>query len=70
MDLILKNTFFETHMVGVRCKPVRFEVCWDGNDVTLELTKTPMMEGCKLNLVLIDQMTNEQMVVLVWMDQL
>ena len=65
VDLILGDTFFETHTVDVRRKPVRLVVCRDGQEVSLKLTRSPMVGGGKLNLVSMDQMTNEQMVVVV-----
>lgn len=65
VDLILGDTFFETHTVDVRCKPVRLVVCCDGKEMTLKLKKNPMAGGGKLNSVSIDQMTNVQMIVVV-----
>ena len=63
VDLILGNTFFEAHTVDVRRKPVRLVVCRDGKEVTLQLTRTPMAGGGKLNLVSMEQMQDEQLVV-------
>ena len=40
-------------------------VCHDDKEVTLRLTRNPMVGGGKLKLVLIDQMTNEQIMVVV-----
>ena len=59
VDLILEDTFFETHTVDVRRKPVRLVVCRNGKKVIFKLTRTPMAGGGKLNSVSIDQMTNE-----------
>ena len=56
VDLILGDTFFEAHTVDVRHKPVRLVVCRDGKEVTLQLTRTPMAGGGKLNLVSMEQM--------------
>ena len=56
VDLILGDTFFEAHIVDVRLKPVRFVVCRDGKEMTLQLTRTPMARGGKLNLVSMEQM--------------
>jgi hypothetical protein len=67
VDLILGDTFFETHTVDVRRKPVRLIVCRNGKEMTL--TRTLMVEGGKLNLVSIDRMSNVQMVVVVRMEQ-
>ena len=69
VDLILGDTFFETHTVGVRRKPVRLVVCREGKEVSLNLTRNPMAGGNKLNLVSIDQMSKVQMVVIVRMEQ-
>jgi hypothetical protein len=38
MDLILGDTFFETHTVDVRRKPVRLVICRNGKEMTLKLT--------------------------------
>jgi hypothetical protein len=70
MDLILEDIFFETHVVDVKRKSVWLVVYYICKELTLKLTMIPMTGGDKLNLVLINQMTNEQMVVVVWMDQL
>lgn len=59
MDLILGDTYFETHTVDVRRKPDRLVMCRDGKNVVLKLIKIPMVGGGKLNLVSIDQMNNE-----------
>jgi hypothetical protein len=69
VDLILGDTFFETHTVDVRRKPVQLVVCRNGKEMTLKLTRTPMAGGGKLNLVSIDRMSNEQMVVVVRKEQ-
>ena len=69
-NLILGDTFFETHTVDVRRKLVRLVVCRNCKEMTLKLTRIPMGGGGKLNLVSIDQMTNEPMVVVVRMEQL
>ena len=37
VDLILGDTYFEAHIVDVRRKPVCLVVCYDGNEVTLQL---------------------------------
>jgi hypothetical protein len=67
--LILGDTFFETHTVDVKCKLVRLVICCNGKEMTLMLMKTSMAGGGKLNSVLIDRITNEQMVVVVRMEQ-
>ena len=41
-----------------------------GKELSLELPNAPMVGGTKLNLVLIDQMTNEHIVVVVRLEQL
>jgi hypothetical protein len=69
VDLILEDTFFETHTVDVRRKPVWLVVCCNGKEMTLKLTSTPMAGGGKLNLVSIDRVSNVQMVVVVRMEQ-
>ena len=56
VGFILGDTFFEAHTVDVRCKPVRFMAYCDGKEVTLQLTKTLMAGGGKLNLVSMEQM--------------
>ena len=63
VDLILGDTFFEAHTVDVRLKMVRLVVCRDGKEVTLQLIRIPMPGRCKLNLVSMEQMHNEQLVV-------
>ena len=70
VDLILGDTFFEAHTVDVRRKPVCLVVCRDGKEVTLQLTRTPMAGGGKLNLASIEQMQDEQLVVVVRMEQM
>ena len=65
VDLILGDTFFEAHTVDVRRKPMHLVVCCDGKEVTLQLTRTPMAGGSKLNLVSMEQMQDEQLVVVV-----
>ena len=70
MDLILKDTFFEVHIVDVRRKPVHLVVCCDGKEVTLQLTRTPKAGGGKLNLVSMEQMQDVQLVVVVRMEQM
>lgn len=62
VDLILEDVFFEIDTVDVRHKSVRLVVCRDGKNDTLKFIS--------LNLVLIDPITNEQMVVVVQMKQL
>ena len=63
VDLILGNTFFEAHIVDVRCKPACLVVCRDGKKVTLQLTRIPMAGGGELNLVSMEQMQDMQLVV-------
>ena len=70
VDLILGNTFFEAHTLDVRHKLVRLMVCHDGKEVTLQLTRTPMAGGGKLNLVSMEQMQDKQLVVVVRMEQM
>jgi hypothetical protein len=59
VDLILGDTFFETHTVDVRRKPVWLEVCCNGKKMILKLTRTPMAGGGKVHLVSIEQMSDE-----------
>jgi hypothetical protein len=70
VKIILGEIFFETHTVDVTCKPMWLVVFRNDKEMTLKLTRTPMAGGSKLNLVSIDQMTNEQMVVVVRVEQL
>ena len=56
VDLILGDIFFEAYTVDVRRKPVHLMVCRDGKELTLQLTRTPMARGGKLNLVSMEQM--------------
>ena len=65
VDIILGDIFFEAYAVDVKCKPVRLVMCHDGKEVTLQLIRTPMARGCKLNLVSMEQMQDEQLVVVV-----
>ena len=65
VDFILGNTFFEAHTVDVTRKLVRLMVCCDGKEVTLQLTRTPMAGGGKLNLVSMKQMEDEQLIMVV-----
>ena len=63
MQLIMKIAFFETHMVDVRRKLVRLQcivMCHDGKELNFKLTRTPMVGGTKLNLILMDQINNEK----------
>ena len=59
VDLILEDTFFEVHTVDVKCKLLHLVVCRDGKEVTLQLTRIPMVGGGKLNLVSLEQMQDE-----------
>ena len=70
VDLILGNTFFEVHIVDVRDKLMCLVVCRDGREVSLQLTRTPMVGGGKLNLVSMEQMHNKQLLVVVQMEQM
>jgi hypothetical protein len=45
-------------------------MCHDGKALSLKLTSTPMVGGTKLNLVSMDQMTNEHIVVVVQLEKL
>jgi hypothetical protein len=45
-------------------------MCHDGKELSLKLTNTPMVGGTKLNLVSMDQMTNEHIVVVVQLEKL
>ena len=57
VHVIVKVTFFETHMVDVRRKPMCLRcvmMCHDGKDLNFKLTRTPMVGGTKFNLVLMD----------------
>ena len=59
----MENTFFEIHMVDMRHKPVCLRcvvMCHDGKELNFKLTRTPMVGGTILNLVLMDQMNNEK----------
>jgi hypothetical protein len=69
VDLILGDTFFETHTVDVRRKPVRLIFCRHGKQMTLKLTRIPLAGGGKLSLVSIDRMSNVQMIVVVQMEE-
>jgi hypothetical protein len=63
MHVIVKAAFFETHMIDVRCKPVCLRcimMCHNGKELKFKLTRTPMVGGPKLNLVLMDQMKNRK----------
>ena len=40
-------------------------MCQDGKELSLKFINTPMVGGTKLNLVSMDQMTNEHIVVVV-----
>ena len=55
---------------GCEGQAIGFVICHDDKEVTLEFTWNFMVGGHKLILVLIDQITNKQMVVVVQMDQL
>ena len=70
MDLLLGDTFFETHTVDVKRKPVRLVVCRDGKELSLKLTRYHLAGGGKLNLVSMDQLSNVEMVVVIRMEQL
>ena len=59
----MEDTFFEIHMVHVRCKVVCLRcvvMCHDGKKLYFKWIKTPMVRGTKLNLVLVNQMNNEK----------
>jgi hypothetical protein len=45
-------------------------MCHDGKELSLKLRNTPMVGGTKLNLVSMDQMTNEHIVVVVQLEKL
>ena len=65
MHLILKDTFIETHTINVRplwCIMI-------AQKKTLKLTMITMVRGAKLNLVSINQIENEQVLVVVWLEQ-
>ena len=51
--------------MDVRHKLMHLVVCRDGKEGTLQLTRTPMARGGKLNLVSMKQMQDEQLVVVV-----
>src|ERR1700738_712850 len=61
MHIIVKVVFFETHMINVRCKLVCLRcimMCHNDKKLKFKLTRTLMVGGPKLNLVLMDQMKN------------
>ena len=63
MYVTVKVIFFEIYIVDVRRKPVHLwcvVMCHDGKELNFKLTKTPMVEGTKLNLVLIHQMNHDK----------
>ena len=68
-NLILEETFFETHMIDVKCKLV-YLGCHDGKKMKLKMTMTPMVGRAKLNLVSMDQMKNYQIMVTIRLEQL
>jgi hypothetical protein len=45
-------------------------MCHDSQELSLKLKNTPIVEGAKLNLVSMDQMTNKYIVVVVRLEQL
>jgi hypothetical protein len=45
-------------------------MCHEGKELSLKLAKTPMVGGTKLNLVSMDQMTNEHIVIVVQLEKL
>ena len=69
VEFNLEDTFFKTHTMDVRRKPIRLVLYCSGKEMIFWLTRIHMAGGCKLNLVLIDQMINEQMVVMLQMEQ-
>ena len=71
VDLILVDTFFKAFIVEVTQKLVHLVVCHESKEVTLKLIRIPMVEECKLILVLMDQMKNVilQLVVVIQMGQ-
>lgn len=69
VDFIVVETFFEIHTVDVRRKSQWLVVCRNGQEVTLKLVRTIMAGGSKLTLVSIDQMTNEQMIAMGWVQR-
>ena len=63
MHIIVKVTFFVTYMIDVSGKLVCLRcvvMCHDGKELNFKLTRTPMVGGTILNLVLMDQMNNEK----------
>jgi clan AA aspartic protease (TIGR02281 family) len=64
VDVILGDTFLESHAMDVRRKPTQLVVCHDGKELVLKLTRGPSMAGGKLNMVSLDQMLEEQFVVI------
>ena len=65
VDLIVGDTFFETHTFDVSYKLVHLVVCHNNKKVTLKLTRTPIARGGKLNLVSLDHMKDLQSTVVV-----
>ena len=70
VDVILGDTFFESHAVDVRRKPTRLVVCRDGKELELKLTRGPLVAGGKLNMVSLNQMVEDQFVVIAREEQL
>ena len=58
MHVIVKVAFFEIHMIDVKRKPVCLRCIMmyhNGKEMKFKLTRTPMVGGPKLNMVLMDQ---------------
>jgi hypothetical protein len=63
IDLIIGDTFFEAYIVDVRRKLTWLVVCYDGKEVTLKLSRSPMATRGKLNLVSLERLDVERFVV-------
>jgi hypothetical protein len=64
----LKFTWWMWGVSRHACSEIK--MCHDGKGISLKLTNTPMIGGAKLNLVSRDEMTNEHIVVVGWLEQL
>lgn len=70
VDFILGDILKSIYMINLRRKLMHLMMCRDGKEVNLKLIMTPMVGDGKSNLVLIDQMKNDQITIVVWMEQL
>jgi hypothetical protein len=65
LDLILEETFFEAYRIDVRWETARLVVYHDGKEMTLKLSRYPMVVRGKLKLTSLEQLDNEQFVVVI-----